>query len=72
MTRFTPSAAKVKQIIRKYWPSITQLEQFKDVKLQVSTLAFKRNRNLKSYLVSAKLQPLDLNNTQLERITELN
>ena len=57
VTRFTPSAAKVKQIIRKYWPSITQLEQFKDVKLPIPTLAYKHNRNLISYIVRTKLQP---------------
>jgi len=59
VTRYTPSATKVIHILKRYWPAITQLQQFNNVELPVPMLAFKRNRNLRSYLVRAKLPPLD-------------
>ena len=45
MTRFTPSATKVLHIMRRHWPAITQLQQFKDVELPKPMLAYKHNRN---------------------------
>ena len=61
VTRYAPSAAKAMQIIKRYWPSITKLEQFKNFTLPTPLLAYKRNRNIKSFLVRAKLPSMDCN-----------
>jgi len=65
VTRFTPSATKVMHVLKKHWPAITQLRRFQNVDLPRPMLAFKRNRNLRSYLVKAKLPSLDSTPTPL-------
>ena len=59
VTRFTPSAKKAMCIIKKYWPTIQHLQQFKHKALPFPLLAYKSNKNIKSFLVRAKLPSLD-------------
>ena len=58
----TPSAAKAMKIIRKYW---TSLQQTRSKLFPYSLLCYRSNRNIKSYLVWAKLLSLDPNSTTL-------
>lgn len=55
VTRFTSSAKTAFHIIKKYWPLIQRLQQFKNKPLPHPMLAYKSNRNIKSFLVRAKL-----------------
>ena len=50
VTRFSPSAKKAFYIIKKYWYSIQCLKQFKNIPLPPPMLAYKSNKNLKSFL----------------------
>ena len=61
VTRFTPSTKSAMYLIRKYWPSIQHLKLFSNNLLPppIFMLAYKSNRNLKSFLVRAKLPSLD-------------
>ena len=59
ITRFTPSAAKAMKIIRRFWPSLRNSKTFKHINLPPPTLTFTSNRNIKSYLVRAKLAPTE-------------
>ena len=57
ITRYTPSATKAMKIIRKYWPSLKTTKHFKGKIMPYPLLTFKSNRNIKSYLVRAKIPP---------------
>ena len=61
VTRFTPSAKQAMHLIKKYWPSIQYLKLFNNNLLPPPMLAYKSNKNLKSFLVRSKLPPLDCN-----------
>ena len=67
VTRFSPSTKKAFHIIKKYWPSIQHLKYFKNHPLPSPMLAYKSNKNIKSFLVRSKLPPsLDcINKTDL-------
>ena len=73
VTRFSPSARKAFSIIKKYWHSIQCLKQFKNKPLPPPMLAYKSNKNLKSFLVRSKLPPsLDcINKTDIPSIIQL-
>jgi len=45
-------------VIRKYWQDINETKGFQDNKLPLPLLTFRKNRNLRSYLVKAKLKRL--------------
>ena len=59
ITRFTPSAPSALKIIRKYWPYLQHLNSFRNKQLPTPMLSFKTNKNIKSFLVRAKLSSLD-------------
>ena len=59
VTRFTPSAKPAMHVIKKYWPSIQHLKIFNNNPLPTPMLSYKSNKNLKSFLVRAKLPSLD-------------
>ena len=60
-TRYTPLGLKAFRIIKKYWPFIYRLNRFKNKTIPPPLLAYKSNKNLKSFLVRAKLPSLDRN-----------
>ena len=59
VTRFIPSAKLAMHVIKKYWPSIQHLKIFNNNPLPTPMLSYKSNKNLKSFLVRAKLPSLD-------------
>ena len=61
VTRYSPSASWAIKIIKKYWPSLEQLKYFNNTLPPSPMLAYKANRNIKSFLVRAKLPSLDCN-----------
>ena len=61
VTRYSPSASRAIKIIKKYWPSLEQLKYFNNTLPPSPMLAYKANRNIKSFLVRAKLPSLDCN-----------
>ena len=60
-TRYTPLGLKAFRIIKKYWPFIYRLNRFKNKTIPPPLLAYKSNKNLKSFFVRAKLPSLDRN-----------
>ena len=58
ITRFSPSAYVAFKIIKKYWPELQHLQQFKNIKIPSPMLSFTSNRNIKSVLVKSKLPSL--------------
>ena len=69
ITRFTPSATKAMKILRKLWPSLQKTKTFHHKEIPIPMLSFKSNRNIKSFLVKAKLPPsLDCQTTHLPSI----
>ena len=56
VTRFTPSAPLAFDIIKKYWHHLKELNSFKHKKIPLPMLSFK---NIKSFLVRARLPSLD-------------
>ena len=61
VTRYSPSASRAIKIIRKYWPSLERLKYFNNSLPTCPMLAYKANKNIKSFLVRAKLPSLDCN-----------
>ena len=61
ITRFTPSASSALRIIKKYWPYLKKLNSFANKDLPTPMLSYKSNRNIRSFLVRAKLRSLDRN-----------
>ena len=59
VTRFTPSARLAFDIIKKYWHHLKELNSFKHKKIPLPMLSFKSNKNMKSFLVRARLPSLD-------------
>ena len=55
ITRYTPSATKAIEIIHKLWPSLQKTKWFKNKTIPRPMLAFRGNKNIRSYLVRAKL-----------------
>ena len=68
VTRFTPLTTKVMKVIRKFWPSLRTTRGFRHKTIPSPMLTFKSNRNIKSYLVRAKLPSLDCHTTPLSSI----
>ena len=59
ITRFTPSAPVAMKIIKKYWPYLKQVHHFRYKKIPNPMLSFKTNKNIKSFLVRARLPSVD-------------
>ena len=59
ITRFTPSAPSALKIIKKYWPYLQNLNSFKNKQLPPPMICFNTNKNIRSFLVRAKLPSLD-------------
>ena len=59
ITRYTPSALVALKIIKKYWPHLRQLHQFQHRKIPSPMLSYKTNKNIKHFLVRARLPSLD-------------
>ena len=57
ITRFTPSATKAMKILRNFWPSLQKTKIFHHKEIPNPMLTFKSNKNIKLFLVRAKLSP---------------
>ena len=56
ITRFTPSASTaLKIILKKHWPSLQELNFFRNISLPPPMLVYKTNKNIKTSLVRARL-----------------
>jgi len=55
ITRFSRVAPKVMGILKKHWPEIQQSKCFKHNSVPLPFLTFRKNRNLRSYLVRSRL-----------------
>ena len=58
-SRYTPSTSKAFKITTKYWPELQQINSFKTSKPPCPMIAYRSNKNIKSFLVRARLLPLD-------------
>ena len=57
--RYTPTALKANQIIRKYWPKIRQMSSLSNKAKSTPLFVPHTNKNLRNHLVRAKLPHLD-------------
>ena len=60
VTRYTPSGSAAFKIIKNYWHHLQNLIYFKKTRLPLPMLSYKSNKNIKSFLIHAKLQSRSL------------